>query len=172
MSKNQIYIGLGSNLGDRLSNLKKALQKIDCLPATKVKKFSSIYETEPIGYLSQDNFLNMAVEISTHLNPESFLFQIQKIEHELGRIRNVRWGPRIIDIDILYWGEKIFKTDHLQIPHSEIENRRFVLIPLNEIAPNFESPPRFQKISVLLENVQDNSRVQLFLPKANLELNH
>jgi 2-amino-4-hydroxy-6-hydroxymethyldihydropteridine diphosphokinase len=172
MSQNQIYIGLGSNLGDRLSNFKKALQKISCLPATKVKTISSIYETEPIGYLSQDNFLNMVVEISTSLDPESFLFQIQKIEHELGRIRKVRWGPRTIDIDILYWGAKIFRTDLLQIPHSEIENRRFVLMPLNEIAPNFKSPPRFQRICVLLENVQDNSRVELFLPKTNLELNY
>ena len=171
MYKKRVFIGLGSNLGDRLYNLKRALSKVSCLPDLKVEKYSSVYEAQAVGYVPQDNFLNMAVEISTNLNPESFFLQIQKIEKDLGRIRNVRWGPRIIDIDILYWETKVLKTDNLQIPHSEVENRRFVLVPLEEIAPKFKSPPKFQEISVLLENVQDQSWIKLFLPKEKFEFN-
>ncbi|MFQ5822435.1 MAG: 2-amino-4-hydroxy-6-hydroxymethyldihydropteridine diphosphokinase [bacterium] len=167
----QIFLGLGSNIGNCLDNLKEALTRIALLPDIKIENYSSVYETAPVGYLEQDNFLNMVAEISTVLSPELFLEKIQKIESDLGRIRKFKWGPRVIDIDILFWGADFLKTDTLQIPHSEIEKRRFVLIPLNEIAPKFKTPHQLQEIGELLKNVQDNSWVELFLSKEKFEFN-
>jgi 2-amino-4-hydroxy-6-hydroxymethyldihydropteridine diphosphokinase len=166
-----IFLGLGSNLGDRLNYLKEALKRISLLPNTSLENLSSVYETAPVGYLEQDNFLNMAAEISTELNASSFFKEIQGIEKDLGRIRKIKMGPRVIDIDILYWGSEILNTSALQIPHPEIENRRFVLVPLNEIAPKFKTPHRLQEIGVLLKSVQDDSWVKLFLGKDNFAIN-
>lgn len=171
MTQKQIFLGLGSNIGNRLNYLKDALKRISLLPNTKIEKHSSVYETAPVGYLEQDNFLNMVVEISTDLNPVSFFKKMQKIENDLGRIRKIKMGPRVIDIDILYWGSEILNINSLQIPHSEIENRKFVLVALNEIVPKFKTPHRLQEISELLKNVQDNSWVELFLAKENFEIN-
>lgn len=171
MTQKQIFLGLGSNIGDRLNYLKEAVKRISSLPNTKIRKHSSVYETAPVGYSEQDNFLNMVVEISTDLNPIAFFKEMQKIEKSLGRIRKVKWGPRVIDIDILYWGSEILNTKSLQIPHAEIENRRFVLVPLNEISPDFKTPHQRQAIGELLENVQDDSWVELFLAKENFEIN-
>lgn len=170
MIQKQVFLGLGSNIGNRLEYLKEALRRISLLPNTKIEKHSSVYETAPVGYLEQDDFLNMVVEISTNLNPVSFFKKIQAIEKDLGRVRKVEKGPRVIDIDILYWGSEILSMNTLQIPHPEVEHRRFVLVPLNEIAPEFKTPHQLQEIGALLKNVQNNSGVELFLAKENFEI--
>ena len=120
------YLGLGSNLGNRLSYLEKAIEMIKKLPLTQVKKISSIYETEPVGFKPQDYFLNCVVEISTDLSPHELLKKLQEIERLLGRNREkeIRWGPRTID------------TQDLKIPHPQVFKREFVLKPLREIAPH------------------------------------
>ncbi|MFQ5708177.1 MAG: 2-amino-4-hydroxy-6-hydroxymethyldihydropteridine diphosphokinase [bacterium] len=169
MKFRHVYLGLGSNMGDRLNNLQEALSQISNLSQTVIDDYSSVYETKPVGYAQQADFLNMVVEISTDSPPQPFLCEVQEIEKRLGRVRGRRWGPRTIDIDILYWGRELVNTHDLTIPHAEVENRRFVLQPLNEIASYFKTPPRQQVVKHLLEIVQDESWVILYLPKEKIE---
>ncbi len=168
MKYENVFVGLGSNLGDRQNFLTEALRRIANLFETEIVAFSSIYESEPIGYQNQDRFLNIVVQLSTNFEPKILLRETQKIENDLGRVRAARWGPRTIDIDILYWGRQVVSAPDLHIPHPEVERRRFVLTPLNEIAPQFEAPPHFNKVSQLLAEVSDSGRVEIFLPKENL----
>ncbi|WP_114457785.1 2-amino-4-hydroxy-6-hydroxymethyldihydropteridine diphosphokinase [Halanaerobium sp. MA284_MarDTE_T2] len=129
-----IYLGLGSNIDPRKSYLKKAVLEINRLPQTKVTKKSSIYETKAVGYKDQDDFLNAVIKLESRLSPENLLKKLLKIEKKLGRIRTKKWGPRTIDIDILLYGDKKYKSENLKIPHSRMTERAFVLIPLAEIA--------------------------------------
>lgn len=168
MSENEIFLSLGANVGDRVANLTNALNRIAELRGTEVIDYSSVYESAPIGYLEQDNFLNMVVQISTKFTPELLLKNIHKIESDLGRIRRVRWGPRTIDIDILYWGATVMKTDTLAIPHPQIESRKFVLMPLSEIAANFKAPPHFHEIGKILDKNFDESFVEMVLPREKI----
>ncbi len=170
MFPDRVFVGLGSNRGDRLYYLSQALKAMAPLPETKILNYSSIYETAPVGYVNQSNFLNMVVEIATIHNPLAFLKQLQKIELDFNRIRERRWGPRTIDLDILYWGDQQIETEELIIPHPQAVKRRFVLVPLNEIAADFAPPPHFEKISKLLEVVADKGWVEVFLPKAKYQL--
>lgn len=165
MRRQAIYVGLGANVGDCLANFRKALEKISNLPDTEVLEYSSVYETEPVGDIEQPNFLNMVVKVSSGLSPESFLRALRKIESELGRVRKEKWGPRVIDLDILYWDSLILDLPDLKIPHPEAQNRRFVLVPISEIAPDLTPPPGDKTISELLENVRDTSWIKLFLPR-------
>lgn len=135
MERKKAYLGIGSNLGDKREYLRQAielLQKSDCID---VMKLSSCYETQPVGYAEQDWFLNMVVEISTGLDPYALLEYCQLIERELKRERNIRWGPRTIDVDILLYEGVRMVDDKLTIPHPRMKERGFVLIPLQEIAP-------------------------------------
>ncbi len=166
--RERVFLGLGSNVGNRLFYLKEALRKITYLPGTKITTSSSIYETTPVGPVNQSDYLNLVAEVFTSSSPERFLKSIQKIEEDLGRERRVRWGPRTIDIDILYWGKRVISKKTLRIPHPEIERRRFVLEPLNEIASDFKAPPEFLTICELLENCRDEDAVELHLPKDQL----
>jgi 2-amino-4-hydroxy-6-hydroxymethyldihydropteridine diphosphokinase len=134
------YIGLGSNVGDRLQNIMKAVALIADWPDSKILKTSSIYETEPWGVKDQAPFFNAAIEISTELCPEALLKHCLDTEKQMGRIRCVKWGPRIIDLDILFYGNQVVKTDTLVIPHPLLAERDFVIIPLNDIAPDFIHP--------------------------------
>lgn len=130
---------LGSNLGDRLHHLNLAKKHLtDKIGG--ITKSSSVYETDPWGIEKQPVFYNQVVEIDSELSPESMLSEINEIEQEIGRVRYQKWGSRIIDIDILYYGEVKIATDQLQIPHLENQNRRFVLEPICEIAPDFLHP--------------------------------
>ena len=131
-----VFIGVGSNLGDRNANIKKA---IDCLrdnPAIIVKKISSIIETDPVGGISQPKFLNGVIKIETSLLPRELLFILQDIERGLGRVRAEKNGPRIIDLDILLFGDKIIDEADLKIPHPLMFERDFVMKPLLEIEPD------------------------------------
>lgn len=130
----KIYLGLGSNIDPRKSYLKKAVFEINRLPQTKVTKKSSIYKTKAVGYKDQDDFLNAVIKIESRLSPENLLKKLLKIEKNLGRVRTKKWGPRTIDIDILLYGDRKYKSEDLTVPHPEMTERAFVLIPLAEIA--------------------------------------
>ena len=132
MKANSVFIGLGTNLGNREQNLKKAL--IELKTFIKIKHKSSVYETKPVGYKNQSDFLNMVIEGQTTLTPRRLLVSLKKVEKKLGRKKTFKNGPRIIDLDILFYEHTILKQRDLIIPHPEIQNRAFVLIPLAEIA--------------------------------------
>ena len=128
------YLGLGSNIGDREAHLEAAIEKL-----APVRR-SPIYETEPVDYVQQRWFLNLVVELETSLFPMQLLTRIQKIERDLGRVRNIPKGPRTIDIDILLFGDAVIRTPKLVIPHPRMAERRFVLAPLADLAPDLRHP--------------------------------
>ncbi len=132
------YLGIGTNIGNREENLKNALLSLNLLPTTKVTAISCVYETEPVGYAEQDDFLNMAVEIETELTAQNILGACLGIEAGLGRIRNIKNGPRIIDIDLLLYEDEIINTPSLVLPHPRMFEREFVIRPLLDI--DFENP--------------------------------
>jgi len=152
------HLLIGGNLGNRKENLSKAVSLIteQCGSLTRS---SSIYETEAWGKTDQPSFLNQALEISTTLNARQLMRKILKIEKEIGRIRKEKLGPRIIDIDILLFGNEIHDLRFLKIPHAEMQNRRFVLVPLAEIDPNLQHPVLKKTIAELLEECPDNLQV-------------
>jgi len=128
------YLGIGSNLGDRRTKIKEAIEKINSLKGTKILKASSIIETDAVGGpCAQSKFLNAVVKAKTSLLPRQLLKKLKIIEKELGRKKTVRFGPRLIDIDILFYGDKLVKTKKLTIPHKKVFQREFVLKPLLEI---------------------------------------
>ena len=131
MKANSVFIGLGTNLGNRHQNLKKALIKLKTF--IKIQHKSSVYESKPVGYKNQPDFFNMVIEGQTKLSPRKLLVQLKKTEKTLGRKKTFKNGPRIIDLDILFYEHTILKRRDLIIPHPEIQNRAFVLIPLTEI---------------------------------------
>ncbi len=153
------YLLLGSNLGDRENYLSEALSSLTADVGT-ILQISSIYETAAWGKTDQPSFLNLAVEMETALNPSQLLEAVLKIEADLGRERLERWGARLIDIDIILFGHDVVNViGKLQIPHPEMQNRRFVLLPLSEIAKNVVHPVLKKKISELLSNLDDNLTV-------------
>lgn len=133
MAKNEVYLSLGSNIGDRKKYIQKAIEAIEKTDGIKVLKKSGLYETTPVGYLEQDLFLNAVIKIKTDFSAREILRIINKIEAELDRKREIRWGPRTIDIDILIFSDKKIDESDLIVPHKEMLNRLFVLIPLAEI---------------------------------------
>lgn len=151
---NGVYLLLGSNIGDRLSNLKKAqtlLQECDL----KVLNESSIYETEPWGKSEQSWFLNVVVQIETILTPQRLLEVCLGVEQTMDRIRGEKWDARIIDIDILYYNHEVINSAMLKVPHPEIPNRRFTLVPLSELCPNQPHPILGQTQVELLVKCED-----------------
>ena len=151
------YLCIGSNLGDREANLNQALALLS--QKVNVNKASSIYETEPIGYKEQPMFLNMVCETSTNLEPRELLHFAEDIEDKMGRKSGFRNSPRLIDIDILFYGTEIIKTKDLTIPHPRLTERAFVLIPLDEIASELIHPELGKSIAELTENVEGCSGV-------------
>lgn len=139
--ENRIYLGLGSNKGDRLGSLIKAVEKINDSPNCDVNKVSAVYESRPFGNVEQPDFLNAVIEISTEYSPEELIGFIKMIETKIGRTGvDKKWGPREIDIDILFYNQLIYNEKNLVIPHTEILKRDFVILPLIEIAPGFIHP--------------------------------
>jgi len=134
------YIGLGSNLGNRKENLMKAVEYLRSHGEIEVEALSSVYETAPVGVKDQPPFLNMAVKIKTVLEARNLLETLKRIEERMGRRRTKRWGPRVIDLDILLFDRKSIRSSCLQVPHPRILERAFVLIPLLEIDPEISLP--------------------------------
>lgn len=160
-----VYLSIGSNVGDRVLYLNEAVTALWHLARTSIRKVSSIYETEPWGNKNQPSFLNLSIALETELSPEELLENCQKIEMQLGRNRKQKWEPRPIDIDILLYGEEMIQTPTLQIPHINLTDRRFVLEPLAEIAPDVRVPPSFSTVSMLLEQCPDQSWVVHYIPE-------
>ncbi len=131
---NKVYLALGTNIEPRDVHLSEALNLLEADEAIVIEKRSSIYETAPVGYLDQADFLNMVIEIQTLLDPIILLDRCQEIEHKLGRKREIRFGPRTIDLDILLYNQENIKEERLVIPHPRMHERAFVLVPLAEIA--------------------------------------
>jgi len=136
---NKVYLSLGTNIGQREENLKLAVRLLQEKPNVTVKAISSIYETAPVGYLDQPSFLNIALYIETSLPAMDVLTICQSVENELGRVRDIRWGPRIIDLDILLFNNDNIEVENLIVPHRRMFERAFVLVPLLEIAASIEA---------------------------------
>lgn len=140
MGINRAFLGLGSNMGDREQYLHRAVEMLDDSQGIKVVHISSVYETDPVGYVEQKAFLNMVVEVETYLMPWQLLEQTARIETSLNRKREIHWGPRTLDIDILLYNEEMITSEKLIIPHPYMMERAFVLVPLVEIAPHVAIP--------------------------------
>lgn len=153
-------------MGDREELLLRAVRMIDRMPGVRVRRSSSLYETDPVGYTEQASFLNLALHIETSLAPAELLLHMQEIEAELGRERIIRWGPRTLDIDILLYGTEWIQQEGLQIPHPRMTERAFVLVPLTEIAPAALIPYRrgakteFLSVAAALAEVKDEEGVR------------
>lgn len=156
------YIGIGSNIGQREHWLEQAVMSLDEHPAIEVTRCSSVYETEPIGYVDQPDFLNMVVEIATELEPYELLQACMDMERKLGRERRVHWGPRTIDLDVLLFGDRRMSSEELTLPHPRMDERLFVLIPLMEIMS--QQSAYFEFLKQRLETMEGKDGVFLWKP--------
>ena len=158
--ESQLFIALGSNLGDRELHLLRAIAEIGKIPGTRITALSGFYETAPVGGPPQGDFINAVVKCETPLFPREILTELQRIEQEVfRRERSVRWGARTIDLDILFYGSLKIAEEDLVIPHPRLHERRFVLQPLAEIAPDFIHPLFGKSIADLLQTVGGDDRV-------------
>ena len=155
----RVFLGLGSNLGARQDFLNSAAVEIARLPGGRLMWCSSVYETEPYGNTAQGKFLNAAAEIETPLDPAALMGEVKRIEKALGRTVSGRWGPREIDIDILLYDGLVHSGDGLEVPHPGLERRKFVLVPLREIAPDLIHPVNGLTVSEMAAACRDDSRV-------------
>ncbi|HOG89754.1 MAG TPA: 2-amino-4-hydroxy-6-hydroxymethyldihydropteridine diphosphokinase [Smithella sp.] len=155
------YIGIGSNLGESLKNCRKAIEKLSCVEGIKLLTASSFYKTEPVGIEDQDFFINAVVEIKTDLSAHDLMQTLQNIENDMGRVRKMKGGPRIIDLDILFYGQHVIAEQNLTVPHPEIHKRRFVLEPLCEIASYFIHPSYGVSIRGLKDRLLDHKQVEI-----------
>jgi len=128
------FIGIGANLGDPAANCREAILRINAIDGIRILRHSLLYKTQPVGLDSQPWFANAAAEIRTTLSPWDLLLALKNVERNMGRQESVHWGPRVIDLDILFYGQEVISEDKLKIPHPELHRRRFVLAPLDEIA--------------------------------------
>lgn len=139
------YVGLGSNLGDRKLHLDEAVRRLGA------RRVSSYRETDPVGRTDQPKFLNAVAEVDTTLGPEALLDRLLEIERDLGRVRGERWGPRTIDLDLLLYGDRVIRTPRLTVPHPRMTERRFVLEPIAELAPDLIVPGTGRTVAALLQ---------------------
>ncbi|MBR1744255.1 MAG: 2-amino-4-hydroxy-6-hydroxymethyldihydropteridine diphosphokinase [Lachnospiraceae bacterium] len=151
----ELYLGIGSNMGEKRKNIEEAIRLLSEDEETKVLRVSELIMTKPVGYTEQDDFLNGALQVKTLRSPERFLDRIGEIEKVLKRERKIHWGPRTIDIDILLYDEEIIQTERLVIPHREMLKRRFVLEPLSEIAPYAVHPVTGKRVEELLAALEE-----------------
>lgn len=162
--ENGVYLLLGSNLGNREENLLLARNSITRIGS--IKTLSSVYQTQAWGNTQQPDFLNQVIQITSTQSSRELLAKIVTIENDMGRLRAEKWGPRIIDIDILFFGQKIVNEPDLSIPHPGIAMRRFTLLPLAEIAPDFIHPFLNKNCAQLLKECPDHSVVELHNPES------
>ena len=161
-----IYLLIGGNMGDRVANMQEALRQIG-LSCGKIVRQTGLYETSAWGNTDQPDFLNQAIEIESSYPASELLKSILFIERNMGRSRNIPLGPRIIDIDILFFGNRIINEPGLEIPHPRMTQRRFVLVPLNDIAPSFVHPVFQRTVKQLLETCTDSLAVNKYVPIVN-----
>ncbi|MDO8462519.1 MAG: 2-amino-4-hydroxy-6-hydroxymethyldihydropteridine diphosphokinase [Deltaproteobacteria bacterium] len=164
--KHTAFIGIGSNLGDRISLCQQATQKIAALPKTDLIQQSPLYETEPVVLPHQQKekepwFINGVVQIETNFEAKELLKNLQEIEGQMGRLRTDRWAPRIIDLDLLFFDSVVSSAPNLTLPHPEITKRRFVLQPLADIAPDWEHPLVKKLVRTLLKELEDRSQIKV-----------
>ena len=164
------YLGLGSNLGDRRANLNQAAQLLTSDDSIRIRllRASSTYETAPWGYAGQPDFLNCVLEIETSSSPEGLLEWVQSLEREMGRVAGQRFGPRIIDLDILLYGDRAVDQPDLQIPHSRLHERAFVLVPLAELASGLVHPVLGVSVQNLVDKVDGKEGVRPWGPPLDL----
>lgn len=162
MRQQSIYLGLGSNMGDRVRYLREAVARIGAL--VNITKISNLYVAAPLGYVRDDAFINAVLNGTTTLTPMELLKEMQEIERAMGRQPGVSYGPRPIDIDILFYGMTQIETISLTVPHPRMAQRAFVLKPLAEIAPTLMHPVLYYTITELLQDADDVEQVQLYAP--------
>lgn len=160
MRENIVFIGLGSNLGERENMLRAAAEALQ--PEIQPIAYSHIYETPPWGYLEQPPFLNQVIQARTTLSAQVTLEKLKLVEKQMGRIQNFRYGPRAIDLDILFFNDEIIESDGLTIPHPELPARGFVLIPLQEIAPDLMHPVLKKTVREMVEAI-DCTEISVYL---------
>jgi 2-amino-4-hydroxy-6-hydroxymethyldihydropteridine diphosphokinase len=158
MKRHHAYIGFGSNLGDRLNNCRNAIGELAALPSCSLLKTSSFYETSPVGLVDQPSFINGVVLLETAEDAHWLLHQMLEIENSFGRIRTLKWGPRSIDLDLLFFDDQIINTPELSVPHPSLHERRFVLEPLKEVAPNFRHPSLGKSVADLCNHLKDGDQ--------------
>jgi 2-amino-4-hydroxy-6-hydroxymethyldihydropteridine diphosphokinase len=164
-----VYLALGTNLGDRLANLRVALRSL--LPDVELAAVSRVYETPPWGFTDQPAFLNMALHARTMLEPESLLRKLKTLEVELGREQTFRWGPRLIDLDILFYDDLVLDSPSLVIPHKRLHERAFVLVPLGDVAADFIHPVFGKTVAELLAGM-DTSGIVLYDEQIETTVTH
>lgn len=165
VKNNLAYIGVGSNLGDAARNCELAVRALSADPESRLAEVSPFYRTEPMGKKDQGWFVNAAVALETHRPPRELLDFLQTIEREMGRERREKWGPRIIDLDLLFYGDQVIQMEGLTVPHPRLHERRFVLTPLHDIAPNLRHPLLGKTISALLSGLPEGEKVILLREK-------
>ena len=154
---NIVFIGIGSNVGDRVITIRSAIDLINCLSNTLVEKISSLYKSSPFGEIEQNNFINAVIKISTRLNPKELFIKLKNIEQKLGRVKREKWGPREIDLDILFFNDLIISDEIITLPHKGIIYRDFVMIPLIEIEPELIHPVFNKKIFEFVTALKTNN---------------
>lgn len=154
------FVGLGSNLGEREALVRQALDELAALPETTLVRVSSLYDTEPVGEIEQPRFLNAVAMLDTELTARQLLWNLQRIEARLGRTRTQRWGPRTMDLDLLLYGDLVIEEEDLRLPHPELPNRAFVLVPLVELEPELTHPVSGLTVVQLLARLEPRPPVK------------
>jgi 2-amino-4-hydroxy-6-hydroxymethyldihydropteridine diphosphokinase len=163
--RHRVYISAGSNMGDRLSNCRKGFEALQASGDTVVRRYSRFYKTEPVDYTDQEWFVNAVVEVETSLDPPSLLERLQAIQRQAGRVRDrIRFGPRILDLDIILFDDLVLNSPTLVIPHPRMHERRFVLKPICDINPGSMHPVLKKNAAELLDNLEDAGQGMIEMP--------